>query len=544
MTVEINSLARSRDSSRTQNLRALLIRYADVVWMIALALVAGAYSLQYHLSQQPIPHDTTFHIYAAQQMLEGHPIYRDVAIIKAPLADFAMALTLLVTRAFGMSDVLGARLMSLGVVMATTSMTYLAGRVLFRARAVGVIAGLVMATWNFYGMRAVTGPEPKEFVIFFALLAFVLLAQKHWGWAGASAAMSALAWQPALLVAALVFCFAFLAPWLEIPHTAPKQNRNAALRNFARALLGFAAPFALTLLYLGANNALQAAFNATIGANVIHFNNNQARVPLLQTMDSNLAEIIQEGALYCYSYNEYWLNGLGILGFIGILATQIIGAVRAKRLPINLNVTPLVLYTFGFAAFTLIDFDFCPDLIPLLPVMALGVGWLAFHSARVVANSLARAAFPIGARGIERILLVWIGFALIVVYWFDAWGYQLPGATFSEQLAVVTTAQEYLMPGDRVLSFGNALVPVELHLQNATKILHLGSKSGLGVLTNEPGGMQGMIDALDAQPPKLIVLARENYPDWAIPFYAWLEQHYDPLEAFPRVNMRILILRP
>lgn len=562
MTVEINSLVRPSASTRFQDLRALLVRHVDVVWIVALALVAAAYSLQYDILRQPLPHDTTFHIYAAQQILDGHAIYRDVAIIKAPLADFASAFAILIARAVHISDIMGTRLMSLAVVMATTGATYLAGRVLFGSRTVGVFAGLIMAGWNFYGLRAVTGPEPKAFLILFSLLALVCIAQKRWGWAGACAALSTLAWQPALMVAAIGMAAAALAPWLEPKHQEkPDGSRNAsstgiggletrqvflaaALRNNARFLLGFAAPFAIVIFYLVVNQALAAAFNATIGANVTHFNNNQARVPLFQTVDENLAEIISEGALYCFSPTEYWLVGLGAIGFAGIAVTEGIYALRQKRAPLSLARTPLLLYGLGFAAFALIDFDFCPDLFPLLPVLALATGWLAWTLTRHFTRLVARFSTPVQGERAHAATLTFIAILIVALFLLDAWGYRIPGSTFLDQLAVAQRAKTYLQPGDRVLAFGNTIVPIELHMQNASKILHLGSKSGLGVLVSEPGGLQGMIDALDRDPPRLISLARENRPDWTKPFYEWLERRYTQVDNFPRANIRLLLLKP
>lgn len=541
MTVEIKSFARSSAFTRFQTLRVLLVRYADVWWIVALALITAAYSLQYDILRQPIPHDTTFHIYAAQQMLEGGVIYRDVAIIKAPLSDFVSAFAIWLARLFGISDIMGTRLMSLAMVMGTTGATYLAGRVLFRARAVGVIAALVMASWNFYGLRAVTGPEPKAFVIFFALLAFVFLAQQRWFLTGVCAALSALSWQPALIVQALALLFAFLAPWLAASSASTPEKFRCAFKNNLRVMAGFLALFAIVLIYLAANNAVEAAFNATIGANVRHYNNNQALVPLSQTLDENFAEIILDGTLYCFSYSEYWLIGVGIFSFFAIAAAQIFSAARAKRAPLNLHVTPLLLYTVGFAGFTLIDFDYCPDLIPFMPVIALSVGWLAYLAARFVAYLVARFWNAQYAARASLFTLSALALLLIAVYWFDAWGYQITGTSFLDQLAVVEKAREYLAPDDRVLSFGNTIVLIELRKQNPTKILHLGSKSGIGVLATEPGGVQGMIAALDADPPKLITIAREARPAWTRPLYEWFDMHYEPADVFGRANIRFLI---
>lgn len=536
-----------------QAVRAFVTRYFDVIAMVALALIAGVYALQFDILRQPIPHDTTYHIYAAQQILDNHPIYRDVGIIKAPLSDFASALAILIARAIRISDIMGTRLMSLGVVMATASVTYLAGVALFRSRAVGILAGLLMAGWNFFGLRAVTGPEPKAFVILFSLLALIWIAQKRWGRAGVAASLATLAWQPALMIAAIAVLAAFVAPWFE-PPGGTTSNVRVGLKQTLRVLLGFAAPMAVLIFYLLVNNAMLAAYNAAIGANVTHFNNNQARVPLFQTVDENFAEIIEDGTLYCFSANEYYLVGLGVLGFFGLAAAEIVRGVRRKRVPFDLHTTPLLLFGLGFYAFTLIDFDYCPDLFPFLPILALTAAWLAYLFAREAAKLLARWFVRSNAtagtdkngdatstRSVYRVLLAIITVAIAFLFLLDTWGYRVTATSFLDQLEVTQTASKYLEPGDRVLTFGNALVLIELRKQNATKILHLGSKSGLGLLASEPGGVEGMMDGLKANPPKLVSLARENRPEWTASFYDWLDRNYQEIKIFPKANMRLLV---
>jgi hypothetical protein len=217
--------------------------------------------------------------------------------------------------------------------------------------------------------------------------------------------------------------------------------------------------------------------------------------------------------------------------------------VRTKRAPLNLNRTPLILYTLSFAAFSLIDFDFCPDLFPLLPVLALSAGWLVWAIARIVGEFAERFVSAASAQLLQFVVVAVAVVLIIGVYLFDVREYTVRGVNFQDQMAVVETAKKYLNPGERVLTFGNAIVPVELHMQNAVKILHLGSKSGLGVLASEPGGLEGMLAALDRDPPKLITLSRENHPEWAQPFYVWLEQRYAPADVFPRANIRFFILK-
>ncbi len=555
MTVEINSSARPSVSVRFDALYALYDRYADLVWMIGLALVAIEYALHYNLFLQAIPHDTTFHIYAAQQMLEGHPIYRDVAIIKAPLADFAAALAILGARWIGISDIMGTRLMSLLVAAATTSATFLAGRVLFRARAIGILAGILMAGWDFYGLRSITGPEPKAFLILFSLLGFVCLAQRRWFWAGVCAAFAALAWQPGLMLAAIALAFALGDPYLpkDSDRTTGESGSSAAEQRVhsmgwsqaGRVLAGLAVPLLALVGYLAANAALSAAWNAAIGANLTHFENAQATTPLAQLIALNYAEILADGGQYCFSPLEDWLVIGGAAGFVGI-TLALVATVLRGRLAGARRLGPLVLYTFGFCAFTLIDFDFCPDLFPLLPVLALSVAWLIWTAGQGLGWTVRRVlpGAQTAARWIPYLFAGAAAVYLAYVYLLDVRAYRVTGVTFQDQLDVVQVAREYLEPGDSVLSFGNTIVPVELHLPNAHKILHLGSKSGLGVLASEPGGVQGMVDTLERNPPKLVTLARENRPAWTAPIYAWLDAHYQQAEIFPRANMRLLVRKP
>jgi len=72
----------------------------------------------------------------------------------------------------------------------------------------------------------------------------------------------------------------------------------------------------------------------------------------------------------------------------------------------------------------------------------------------------------------------------------------------------------------------------------------LGSKSGQGVLAFEPGGIQGMVYDLNLKPPKLITLARDKELEWAAPFYAWLNEFYEPAETLPRAGIKFYVRKP
>lgn len=516
----------------------------DACLLLLLAFIAVEYALSYNIFLQAIPQDTTYHIYAAQQILDGHAIYRDVAIIKAPLADLATAFALAFGRGISVSDIMSARLLSLLTATGTVLVTYWAGRVLFRSRVVGFTAGLIMAGWDFYGLRAVTGPEPKAFLILFAMPAFVFIAKKRWVAAGICAALATLSWQPGLMIAALAVAAALIAPWLETGRVPRAQLWRVGLAQGLRVLGGLAIPFGFVAAYLLWNNALTPAWNATIGANLTHFNNEQARTPFLKILRDNIEEIFLTDARYCYSPRENWLGLTGVLGFAGIIAFQIREARSAGRAPVDLERTPLILYTLGFAAFSLVDFDFCPDLFPLLPIVAICTGWLVWQFTRAAAAGVVKIFPRWQARVVEWALAGVIVLALFYVYVWDVSAYTVTGTTFEDQMYAVEVAKKYLEPGDTVLSFGNAIILVELQMLNASKIIHLGSKSGQGVLAFEPGGIQGMVYDLDRKPPKLITLARDKELDWAAPFYAWLDEFYEPADVAPRAGIRFYLRKP
>jgi len=501
-----------------------MLAHIDVWLCIGVMLVALWTFLQYDLPDQPTPQDTTYHIYAAQQMLEGHAIYRDVAIIKAPLADFMTTFALVVGRLLHLRDTIAARILFMLVATLTIGVIYLTGRRLFQSRIVGIVATLIVAGNNFFGESAVSGPEPKTLIILFSFAALILIARRNWGWAGICSALAALAWQPGAMVMAITAGAAILAPWLD--KSSPNWRTRANWLPFARSVGGMILPFAVLVAYLALNNALLPAWNATIGANVSHLNNRLEGAPLNEWMQYNAQQISRTMRTYCVAATEWWQLVVGGLGIFGIGLTALGAAIRSKRLPLNLERTPLLLYGIGFGIFTLIDFDFCPDLFPLLPVLAIGVGWMVWTVIRGAAQLVTHFSTPRAAKIVTLVSSLVVILVLTDVGVVDAMQYEIPGIQYRDQLNLARRAAAYLHPKNQILSLGNAVILVELHRDNASKIVHLGEKSARGVLQYEPGGMDAMIEALDQNPPKLISLARVTRQEWNADFLDWVQDNY------------------
>jgi hypothetical protein len=523
----------------------------DLILTIGLGLAAALLSLKYDMLQQPFPPDPTLHVYAAQQILQGHVIYRDVGIIKAPLSDFVAAFAIVGLQPFGVPDWLATRLVFWVVAAATVGMTYLTARFSFGNRTVGFMSALGMLSYGYFNLRAVTGPEPKSLLILFSLAAFTLLQKRRWGWAGVCAGLAAMAWQPGLMVVALVLAASLLTP---ISHSAeglgetaggvttplpPRRMfvtsavrvlQNLRGRSFLAALLGAVAPWSLLIIYLVANSALLPAWDDMIGANWVSFSSPAAQGPS-RLLSVNLPRIFAIGGRVCFA-QEQPLVILGLAGFVGIVVYELLSARSRGHSLVNLERTPLILYTLGFGAFTLIDFDFCPDLIPLLPVSAIGFGWLLWQVTAGIRRIWQRRVSTWSGRSLQAVLLTFVGLLSFAVTLSHTLEYTLTGATLHDQVEIAVFAQQYLKPEDRVLAFGDASILIFTHRTNASKVLSLGAKSGFGVLAFEPDHMKGLVRSLDGDPPKLIALSREPPAALAKDFYAWLTPKYRQVHRY------------
>jgi hypothetical protein len=199
---------------------------------------------------------------------------------------------------------------------------------------------------------------------------------------------------------------------------------------------------------------------------------------------------------------------------------------------LNLERTPFILYSLGFAAFTLVDFDFCPDLIPFLPVVAIGSGWLVWQIMTALGGLWRRYDKVDMTQTVQAGLLIISALLIGGIGLSDAWGYTLQGSSLSDQMNIAQTALRFLGPDDRVLQFGDSVILIFDHRTNASKVLLLKQKSGYGLLSTEPGQIQALVDSLDRNPPKLIALSRESHPAWTRAFYEWLNQKYRFVEKY------------
>jgi len=95
---------------------------------------------------------------------------------------------------------------------------------------------------------------------------------------------------------------------------------------------------------------------------------------------------------------------------------------------------------------------------------------------------------------------------------------------FQDQLDVVV-GQALFVAHLPCVNIGDAIVPVTLHLQNSSKFCISGASPVWAFSARNPAACRHD-EALDRDPPKLVTLSRESFPDWSQPVYEWLYRRY------------------
>lgn len=489
----------------------LYTRFGTALWFLACVLVALFVFAQYGLGQAPLTHDMSLQMYSAQLLARGLPPYVSVGLVKTPLTGMLGAVMVLVGSAFGVWDVLAVRvgfwfLMALGA-----GGIFLWVRALYSSRVAALLAALTLVSADVVGINAVLGPQPKTLVMVAAIYTLYLSAQARWFWAGICAALGFLAWQPAAILIAIV---------AVMPLIDPGGERRAA---WGRAVLGVAVPLLAVVVYLAAQGALSAALQDAFGANLAYLENAERQTPLAARLAENADKIVRRAGASCYSNRVVF--GVGLLGLAGVVVLPLVQG-KARELG-SRRVLPVLLYTALFVGFSLVDFQVCDDLMPLAPVLALGIGFIAAALVKWVEARLPGRRLRAGAAVVGVILFFLATSAWV---WFAP---RLPNITLQEQTALAAEITRAVGPDDEIQQLGDAVLLVFLKKQNPTKLIFFGPKTGTGILEQIPSGIEGVIAGMEADPPKLIALSHVRPSDWSQTLRAWIGAHYQKAGEYP-----------
>ena len=320
-----------------------------------LVLLVGAVSVvvyTLHGFHAALTRDLGVYSYAGQQVADGVPPYLGILNRAGPLAHVLPGVGALLARLGGLDELVTMRVVFMLLATAAVCALYLLGRDLFGSRAIGLVTAATLLSFHGFIHYASAGPREKTPMTLFVVLALWALTHRRWFTAGLFTSLATLCLQTAFFstFAAVVVGVLLLAS-------------GGRLRALVRVALGGVVPVAVLAAWFALAGSLRAAID---GFYVI---NRRYTVPDPVTDDlTRVWEDLQE------AYGAtVWLM---LAGVVALVAVSLAAAVpRARRAMPALRVLPaMAAGLLAGLAWTTKDYDAWPDLFPVLPFAAIGVG--------------------------------------------------------------------------------------------------------------------------------------------------------------------------
>jgi hypothetical protein len=473
-----------------------------VVWGGALLvlLLAGLLFSRFSIDDW-LRRDESIYAYGGQQLAHGVAPYVSIFDPKSPLATIFAGAGAAWARAFGGDDVHVMRLIFFAFSCLAVTAVYALGVALWRSAVVAIAAAITFASFRGFALDAIGGPDAKTPGIFLGVAAMALIARRRWFWGAAAGALAALVWQPFVVYPAAAVLGALLV--------SPSGRRR---RPTLLALAGSAIPVVVVLVYFALAGALSQFVEAAI------------RFPLTgierghETLGQRLDFVAGVVTGYYGRTRVLFWAGTALLPLTVLLRlARSRGALRAAVRDPYVSVVfatwvPLI-------AFSARDFQGYPDLYPLLPYAAIGVG----EGVGLVRSLVPGAA---GRRASAAIVLAGVA-VLAIGTW--AW-YSVGSPRDTELLRQRATARELQRlsgPRGTLYALGDPTPLVLTHRRNPDRFIYLGSGVARWKVDHTAGGFAGWTREIRAADPAVITLAGWN-PNgrWAVAMTRWLRAHY------------------
>lgn len=472
-------------------------------------LISIAVTLAWRLLDQAEGGDSAIWDYVAQSILRGQIPYKDVVEIKGPLSAYVSAIAMWLGKSVGLRDVLAVRFMQVLFAGLLSSVTFLVTEAYLRQRVTALIASL----WALMSFHFVSwtegGTQPKLTMILFGMLSLLLIAKDQPFRAGCCAMLSCLCWQPGLLftgIGVLIFS-RYLTGWRDL--------------RALRVLAGAAVPLAVTVLYFYGMGALKDFWIWTVAYNFEVY----ARVGLRDAGDTftHIWVVLDR----VFKVDVIWLAlcAIGLLMF----------GVRQLRVRLKKNglVSPdlfrdaILIAPVVYIVFCLINLQSGPDLIPLFPFIGMFAGWLITEIAHRLSSlsvGTRKATFRRTVDLLPALALLLICTVAVV----RAARSKLDGPTLEYQDKQLRTVTDLIGPDDKIYVHGSVELLLLLNRPNLNPyIMWDHGKAGYVVAKKYGGSVDAMIDAIEAEAPKVVALSRLKHIPEGAALERWVELHYD-----------------
>ncbi|MFY9571086.1 MAG: DolP-mannose mannosyltransferase [Blastocatellia bacterium] len=488
------------------------VRATDPRMLAAFAFLFSTVTIAMHRPfSQLEAGDAAIYDYIAQSILRGQVPYRDVIDIKGPLAPHLSAAAMILGKSAGLRDIIAVRLFQILLAGLVSSVMVFVVAVYLESRGAALIAFLIPLMSRTFVEMMVSGTQPKLAMILFGLLALFFIAKDRPFWAGFCSMLSCLCWQPGLMFAgvALLMFSRYLTSWRDL----------RAVKVFVGAMI----PLVVTLGYFYARGALGDMWAWTITYNFTVFG-----PAAEQTLSEAAAHLwIITRRVFGRDILLVGASGLGLLAFLAErLRTKrrILEALRAPDLFKDALLLPPLIYL----AFSLINFQGAPDLIPFFPFMGIFAGWffvkLGRHVAGIGSTGPTRPRF-IGALVPGAAIVV---MALVVLG--RSASYRLEGSTLSDQDQAVQSVASLLGADDKIYVHGTVEILTLLGRSNLNPYVFLDWGADDFAAARRGTSFSALVDEMDAQAPKLVSISRLRKVYHRAELEKWVEERYDKVD--------------
>lgn len=315
------------------------------VWLLTAAVVWGVRGFQDGLGR-----DAALYVYAGQAVADGTPPYVEVMNRSGPLAQLLPGAGVALGRMVGLDDVVGVRVLFFLLLVATPALAYLLARDVFDSRLAGTTAAAVLLAFPGLALSATDGPQSKQAMLLFLLIALLLLTRRRWMTAGVATGLATLSWQPVLVILVVVaLVIVLLTP----------GDRRARVVALACFIAGGALTLGVTVAYFLATGSLDSFVEGFWGINAGYTD--------------------QQGLLArplgAWHDVTSWLGWAVVLLLAGSLLSVTLALPALHRgHGRDVEVAALGAGTLAGIGWSLTAFNGAPDAIPILPLAAVAIG--------------------------------------------------------------------------------------------------------------------------------------------------------------------------
>lgn len=479
---------------------------------VAVFLVSVAVMLLWRLFTQLEAGDSAIWDYIAQAILRGQAPYRDVVEIKAPASAYLSAIAMWLGKSAGLRDVIAVRFMQVLLAGVLCTVTFLVVEAYLRSRVAALIAALFpLMSYHFVSWTE-GGTQPKLTMILFGMLSLLMIAKDRPLWAGVCSMMSCLSWQPGLLfagVAVLIFS-RYLTSWRDW--------------RALKVVLGAMIPLAVTVLYFYRVGALSDFWTWTVAYNF------EVYAPGgMRNLSETLAHIWTV-VIRVFYVDIIWI-AVGLAGLLMFAAQRLTHklTLREALKSKDLYRDALVIAPIVYLGFCVINLQSGPDLIPLFPFIGIYAGWFIAELPRLLKNVRAINRRPSVSRLVEALptFALLLFFAVAV---FRAATYKLEEWTLRYQDVQLGIISELLGPDDKIYVHGAVEILVLLNRPNLNPyIMWDHGKVGYIAAKKFGGSINAMVEAIEAEKPKLVAVSRLRHVPEGVALEQWLAARYEEL---------------